>query len=176
MSILLAWLVFRPLAPTYAAIDLNQPANQSMAVKQTGPAVSGRPVRLVIPALSIDLPTDPGIYNANSDSWTLSGYHAQYALDSAPANNLGGETFIYGHNNPYVFWNMKFIHPGYQAMVITDNGHEFLYTYRTTNALGPNATGILDYLGPPVLTVQTCSGSFNQYRQMYYFDFTKVVK
>lgn len=175
MSILLAWLVFRPLAPTYAAIDLPSLSDQSVT-KPTVSAISGRPVRLVIPALSIDLPTDPGTYDPSSDSWTLSGYHAQYAISSAPANNVGGETFIYGHNNPYVFWNMKYIHPGYQAMIYTDNGHEFLYTYRATNALGPNATGILDYLGPPVLTVQTCSGSFNQYRQMYYFNFTKVIK
>lgn len=176
LSILLAWFIFRPLAPTYAQVDSTKPAVQPAHRASKIPVISGTPTRLVIPAVSIDLPTDPGTYDRASDSWSLSGYHAQYALSSALANDQSGETFIYGHNNPYVFWNLKYMHSGYQAMIYTSNGHEFLYTYTGTDALAPNDLSVLNYQGPPILTVQTCSGTFNQWRQMYHFDFDKVLR
>src|SRR5580765_4459047 len=66
------------------------------------PRISGKPVRIVISSVQIDLTVDEGSYNPADDSWSLSGYHAQYATTSAPANDRDGGTFIYGHNNKFV--------------------------------------------------------------------------
>src|SRR6185437_14404170 len=61
----------RPIAKNALLASAVQPAPQSHII-------SGMPVRLVIPASGIDLPVDPGYYDAAQASWTLSGYRAQY--------------------------------------------------------------------------------------------------
>lgn len=143
-------------------------------------AVSGIPDRITIPSAykNIDLSVVPGVYDPTTDSWTLNGYLAQFATVSAPANNIGGETFIYGHNNDYVFGALRHVTPsvGTKADVYTTNGHEFAYTFQKTWSVGPYDVTTLDYQGPPVLLIQTCTGSLNQYRTMYLFTFEKVVK
>jgi sortase (surface protein transpeptidase) len=140
--------------------------------------ISGLPVRIVIPASGVDLPVDQGYYDAATDSWTLSGYHAQFAMISTLANNYSGETFIYGHNNNYVFGALRHVtpSPGATALLYTSNGHVFAYSFKSIQSLGPTDTGILDYSGPPVMVIQTCTGSLNEWRTMYTFDFTKVVQ
>lgn len=140
--------------------------------------VSGRPVRIVIPSEDVDLPLIPGTYDRADDSWTLSGYEAQFATSSAPANNVGGETFIYGHNNDYVFGALRHVTPavGSEALVYTANHHIFAYTFRKTWSVGPYDVTTIDYQGAPVLLIQTCTGSLNELRTMYLFDFKKVVQ
>lgn len=144
----------------------------------TIPLVSGTPVRITIPSRYVDLPVIPGTYDKVTDSWTLSGYDAQFATASSPANNLGGETFIYGHNNDYVFGALRHAAPvpGAEALIYTSNGHEFAYTFEKTWSVGPYDVSTLDYQGPPVLLIQTCTGSFNELRTMYLFKFEKVVQ
>ena len=141
--------------------------------------ISGTPVRITIPSeWNLDLPVIPGVYDPSSDSWTLSGYKAQFATASEPANNVGGETFIYGHNNDYVFGALRHVTPtvGAEAFVYTNNGHEFAYTFQKTWSVGPYDVSTLNYQGPPVLLIQTCTGSFNELRTMYLFNFEKVVQ
>jgi sortase (surface protein transpeptidase) len=96
---------------------------------------------------------------------------------SAVANNTSGDTFIYGHNNDYVFGAFRHITPtpGATAFVYTANGHIFDYTFDSSLNLSPDDTSILTYQGPPVLTIQTCTGSVNEWRTMYRFNFDKVV-
>ncbi|HEY1835828.1 MAG TPA: sortase [Candidatus Saccharimonadales bacterium] len=140
--------------------------------------IAGRPVRIVIPSEDVDLPLIPGTYDRADDSWTLSGYEAQFATSSTPANNVGGETFIYGHNNDYVFGALRHVTPtaGAEALVYTNNHHIFAYKFQKTWSVGPYDVTTIDYQGPPVLLIQTCTGSFNQWRTMYLFDFKKVVQ
>jgi LPXTG-site transpeptidase (sortase) family protein len=140
--------------------------------------VSGEPNRITIPSRQLDLPVVPGTYDPSTDSWTLNGYLAQFATVSAPANNIGGETFIYGHNNDYVFGALRHVAPndGDEAFVYTTNGHEFAYTFQKTWSVGPYDVTTLDYQGPSVLLIQTCTGSLNQYRTMYLFNFEKVLQ
>lgn len=140
--------------------------------------VAGQPVRIVIPSESIDLPVIPGTYDRADDSWTLSGYEAQFATSSTPANNVGGETFIYGHNNDYVFGALRHVTPtvGSEALIYTGNHHVFAYTFQKTWSVGPYDVTTIDYQGVPVLLIQTCTGSFNEWRTMYLFDFKKVVQ
>lgn len=138
--------------------------------------ISGRPVRIVIPDSQVDLPIDPGYYDDTTGSWTLSGYRAQFAMMSTLANNLGGDTFIYGHNNNYVFGALRHHTPavGATAYVYTDNGHIFTYTFVSSSSYDPNDTSVLDYNGPSILTIQTCTGSLNEWRTMYRFIFNSV--
>lgn len=140
--------------------------------------IAGRPVRIVIPASNVDLPVDEGYYDSSSNSWTLSGYHAQFAMISTLANNVAGDTFIYGHNNNYVFGALRHVMPAVdaRALIYTDNGHIFVYKFQKSFSLAPSDTSVLSYSGPPIMTIQTCTGSINEWRTMYRFDFVKVLQ
>jgi LPXTG-site transpeptidase (sortase) family protein len=138
------------------------------------PLITGKPVRIVIPSQNIDLPVDEGFYNEENNSWTLSAYRAQFARLSNFANDAEGNTFIYGHNNKFVFGPIKNIQQSDQAVVYTDNNHTFYYEFENTYAVSPENTSILSYEGPPILTVQTCSGNWNEQRQMYTFKLIKA--
>lgn len=156
--------------PHYIKYDPQLPIVLTRAVVIT----AGTPVRIVVPRLNIDLPIDQGQYDEANQTWTLSGYRAQFAAASVVANNYQGNTFIYGHNNPYVFGKLKQIAPGDTMQLYTDNGYVFTYTYKSYADLQPNDGSVFQYSGPPVATVQTCAGAWNEIRRMYHFDFMEV--
>lgn len=148
-------------------------------IKAAPPAfipISGKPVRLVIPGSNIDLPIDEGFYNEADGSWTLSDFHLQYAMMTMPANNHSGNTFIYGHATEQVLGKIAEQPPavGSTAQVYTDNGHVFTYRFKSSRSLTPDDTSIFSYNGPPILTVQTCTGSVSEWRTMFTFSFEKV--
>lgn len=140
----------------------------------TQKVTTGKPIRLIVSSLSIDLPVDAGSYNEADQTWTLSEKHAHFALPSMNANNIRGNTLIYGHYNVYVFYKLKQIQPGGMAEVYTDNGHIFSYAFKTVEQLKPDDVTIFDYQSYPMLTLQTCSGSFYEYRQMFHFSLVSV--
>ena len=175
LTLAFGWYCIRPyhqIISVNVASRVTQPSS-SLAIK----TVSGQPVRLVIPASSIDIPLNPGAFNPSTDSWSLSGYYGQFDVDSSPANNSAGDTFIYGHNNDFVFGPLRHVTPasGALAYVYTNNGHIFQYSFSKTYSLGPTNTTVLVYSGPPTLTVQTCTGSLNEWRTMFIFNFDKVL-
>jgi hypothetical protein len=161
-------------------------AHASTEIIETPPApakpqfvlVSGRPVRIVISDSGIDLPVDEGYYNEADGTWTLSDTHAQFAMMSILANNLSGNTFIYGHGTDQVFAQLGTRPPtvGTTALVYTDNGHIFSYAFKQVRDLAPNDTSVLSYKGPSLLTVQTCTGVVSEWRSMFEFNFEKVVQ
>lgn len=131
--------------------------------------MAGLPNRIVLPDLGIDLKVLPGYYDPPTNSWTLSGYNAHFAMVTTAPNNHDGNTMIYGHNNMNVFGRIKPIQSGYKAIVYTENNYSFTYSYVSTVGLEPQDTSVFDYTGPPILTIQTCSGNWNEVRQMYTF-------
>lgn len=139
--------------------------------------VAGKPVRLIISGSGIDLPIDEGFYNEQDNSWTLSDIHAQYAMMTTVANNLSGNTFIYGHGTDAVLGALGAAAPvqGSTALIYTDNGHVLAYSYQDKKDFGPDDTSVFDYTGPSMLTIQTCTGSVSEWRSMYQFSFDKVV-
>ncbi len=139
-------------------------------------AITGKPQTLSIPSLKINLPVIDGVYNSTSGEWNLSLNKAHFALITTPPNDQAGNTLIYGHYRPEVFAYLHHIKPGAEAMIETDNGLRFTYIYKSSIAVEPTDTSIFTYQGPPKLTIQTCSGSFMQNRQMYSFDFVRVEK
>jgi len=142
-------------------------------VKQ--PLVTGFPVSISIPGsrpdLNINLGIIPGYYNKTSGTWTLSEDAAQFAVMSSQPNNISGNTFIYGHYRANVFAYLHLIQPGTIVTINTNNGYQFNYKYVTTYAVQPTDTNVLGYSGNPILTIQTCSGTFFQNRQMFIFSY-----
>jgi hypothetical protein len=147
------------------------------------PLIAGIPDRIVIPGSSydgtvVDLPIDPGYYDSATGTWTLSGLRAQYITFSSLANNTAGETYIYGHNNDYVFGALRHVTPvvGSTALIYTTNNHIFSYTFVSATSVAPSVTSVLSYKGPPIMIIQTCTGSFNEVRTLYRYNFQKVVQ
>lgn len=139
------------------------------------PLISGTPVRIEVPSVSIDLKVIPGYYYPKSQSWTLSLNDAQYGVMTAPANNRGGDTFIYAHYRKGVFLALPKIQTGATAVVTTDNGHSFTYTFRASQITTPQDTSLFTYKGKPILVLQTCTGVWFQNRQLFTFDLVKAV-
>lgn len=144
-------------------------------VKSTPAKVNlqGIPVRIVFPSQGVDLPVDKGYYDEAKQTWTLSGTHAQYAVMTAQANNSDGNTFIYGHNNKKVFGPLK-MKTGDIAIIMTENGHKFYYSFKTVSDVQPDDVSLFNYQGPPILTVQTCSGAWYQNRRLFVFDLLRA--
>jgi LPXTG-site transpeptidase (sortase) family protein len=174
ITLLFAFVAFKPVSATHNLASATNLPVELVEAEQQQQVISGKPVRVVIADVGIDLPVDEGRYNPADSSWSLSGYHAQYAMMTPLANDNQGNTFIYGHNNKYVFGPLKKINQGSIAKVYTDSGKVFYYWYQSTYAVAPDNTSVLDYQGPSILTIQTCSGSWNEQRQMYVFTFDKV--
>jgi len=145
--------------------------------KPTRQAITGTPVSMSLPSVWINnLSVIPGVYDAQTQEWTLTLDKAQFATITTKPNDLSGQTFIYGHYRPEVFAYLHHIVPGAEATVDTDNGYRFTYVFKTTFAVAPTDTSVFSYQGAPILTIQTCSGTWFQNRQMYQFDFEKVEK
>ncbi len=180
LTLLFAWYAFFPFMvpkrPVLAEENHKTLAAPPQPAAKQVIVTSGVPVRIVIPTLGIDLPVDPGRYNPTDNSWTLSGYHAQYAEMTALANNYGGNTFIYGHRNKYVFLYLYRLKTDDRVLVYTSNNHIFSYNFVSAETVAPDNTSILDYQGPPIMTIQTCTGNWNESRQMFKFDFAGVLQ
>lgn len=138
--------------------------------------ITGKPVRLVIPSLNMDLTVADGVYNAKTGAWTLSNDKVHYALPTKQPNNEAGNTLIYGHYRKEVFARLHNIAEGEKVVVETDNGYRFTYTFLRKEVVDPADTSVFNYDGAPQLTLQTCTGAFMQHRQLFFFSFDGVEK
>lgn len=148
---------------------IEQPAVKPYSAPKN--SVSGDPVNIDIPSLQIDVPVIDGQYDPSTHEWTLTGYKAQYLVDSARPNNIAGKTFIYGHYNYHVFAVLHNIKPGAALSLTTSNGYRFNYKFKSTFTTSPSNLSVLDNTRKPVLYVQTCSGIFFQHRQIFIFAY-----
>ena len=142
----------------------------------TTPAATGTPIQLAIPSLSLDLAVGVGSYSPQDASWTLDNTQAYYADVSLPINNSNGTTLIYGHAQSPVFGVLPRIEPGAEAIVHTNNGYVFRYTYVSVKEVVPTDTSIFTAAGPPTLVLQTCVGPWDAYRGLFSFQFTSLEK
>ena len=165
---------------TNAGTASASPLNSSQVwgpVKSTNgvPLVTGFPVSISIPgprpAADMNVGIIPGYYDSKSKTWTLTETDAQYAVMTPQPNNITGNTFIYGHYRPNVFAYMHLILPGTIATITTNNGYKFTYKFVETYAVNPGDSAVLANSNSPILTIQTCSGTFFQNRQMYIFTY-----
>ncbi|MBI4033894.1 sortase [Candidatus Saccharibacteria bacterium] len=139
------------------------------SLRQTGIAkIEGTPVRLLIPSLSIDLPVVPQSYSPVIKTWQVAPGLANYAAESALANNFKGETLLYGHNNRSVFGPVLKMKSGDVAYVYTDNGHIFKYSFESSRDIAPTRTDIFSEMAesPAGLRLVTCDGPNFEYRRV----------
>lgn len=162
-------LVYAQQAPQGTQTPVTLPADSEFPAS----TVRGVPTRINVPSLGIELDVLPGAYDKTTDSWTLSGYNAHFATATRPANNGGGNTFIYGHNNRDVFGPMKSIKEGAEARILTDVGSAFYYSLTSIKTVDPTDVSIFTYTGAPILTVQTCTGVWHEQRQLYTFKLVR---
>lgn len=152
------------------------PAAVATAPKAASPAtIQGEPERIDLPSLSLSLPVIDGVYSTRTRSWTLTNDKVQYATITPQPNNLEGNTFLYGHYRRGVFATLHTIKPGAKAIITTSNGHVFTYTFVSSRETNQSDDSVFTYNGPPILTIQTCSGLFFQNRQFFTFTLDKVV-
>jgi LPXTG-site transpeptidase (sortase) family protein len=147
---------------------ISQPAVPAKAT------VSGTPSHISIPAVGIDLDVEPGYYDKTSQTWTLSLTQAMYATITPEANNAAGNTFIYGHNRTQVFYKLLKVQPGENATVTTSNHHRFVYKMVSRRDTKPTDSSLFNYQGPPILTLQTCSGFWYQNRSLFVFKLVEA--
>jgi sortase (surface protein transpeptidase) len=141
------------------------------------PVISGHPVSISFPSVDItDVPVVDGYFDTKKQDWTLGLHTAQWGTMTPQPNDTAGNTYIYGHYRPEVFAYLHVIKPGAEAIVTTDNGYKFIYTFDSSINVDPTDVSLFNYQGPPILTVQTCSGSWFQNRQLFKFTFTRVEK
>jgi len=154
--------------PFTSVVHPGAPADKPVVAK------SGKPVHLTITSVGVDLTVIDGVYDAKSQTWTLTKDKAQYAMVTPLANNTEGNTFIYGHNRVGVLHTLNRIKTGDEAVVKTDNGLTFTYKFVSAYETNPNDDTLFHYQGPPILTIQTCSGLWFQNRQLFTFDLESV--
>lgn len=157
------------------------PVNSAMVFAETPPppppervVIAAKPVRIVSERIGLDLPVSDGVYDPVKQTWTLSDNHAHFATLSAVPNDFQGNTLIYGHNYDWVFGILEYLRPGDTLQLYGEDGRVFQYVYQDTQKLTPEDNSVFRYDGVPSVTVQTCSGRFNESRQMYNFILEKV--
>jgi LPXTG-site transpeptidase (sortase) family protein len=151
------------------------PSTQQTASQLKKPTISGAPAHIDIPGVGISDDIEPGYYNKASQAWTLSLTKAEYATVTPQPNNGNGNTFIYGHNRWAVFYKLLNVQPGDEAIVTTTNNHKFVYKMVSRRDTKPTDTSLFSYQGPPILTLQTCSGLWYQNRTLFVFNLVQVV-
>lgn len=144
------------------------------ATKQT--KLQGIPNRILIPSLKIDLPVVPQNYSPEIKSWPVATDLANYAAETAPANNVKGQTLIYGHDTSGVFGHLIDMPPGTIVYVYTDNGHVFQYSFRDSRDVSPRQVDIVEDMAkaPAGLNLITCTGDSFQYRRVMDFRLVKA--
>lgn len=159
---------------TQAASNNHVPTVTKPTVVEASKTITGKPVRLLVPSLGMDLSVVDGMYDTNTGQWTLSLDKVHYALMTVQPNDKQGNTLIYGHYRPEVFAYLHTIQKGALVKIKTENNHTFTYKFTGSKVVNPTDTSVLSYEGKPMLTLQTCTGAFMQNRQLFSFDLVDV--
>lgn len=135
------------------------------------PDETSLPTHINISSVGISLDIEPGYFDRNSKEWTSSETKAVFAMITVVPNTKTGNTYIYAHNNLNLFAKLNNANLGDKAEVTNENGNIFTYKLAKIIDVTPEDLSYLDYRGEPILTLQTCSGLWDQYRRLFIFDF-----
>lgn len=175
LSMLMFTLITRPAPPTIhlAANEYAIHAEPKLAVRPRA-AIQGQPVHLSVPSVGIELPVKTGSYSVDTASWTIDHSAAFHADISLPVNENNGTTLLYAHAQSGLFDKLPRLAPGATAIIESDSGHTFTYTYTSMTQTVPTDTSVFQSSGPPLLVLQTCAGEWSQYRDLYAFRLAGV--
>ena len=158
---------------TTTPVALQEQAKQTAAAASR--TISGQPNRIVAEHLGVDLVVKPGVYDKNTQTWTLDTTSAFYATVSAKPGTEAGTTFIYAHNRKSAFGPLASIRQGDQVVLYLEEGEKLVYEYARDVKVTPEATAIMyeksDY---PQLVLMTCDGLFSEARRVMYFTLKDV--
>lgn len=154
---------------TSYAQPVSQPVS-SQEIAQTIPVDVALPIHLSVPSSGVSVDIDPGYYSPDTQTWTISDTKAYFAVGTATPNTVGGNTYIYGHNRGNIFYRLNKALPGAEAVVTTSDNKKFTYILTTVRDVQPSDMALLNYQGEPILTLQTCSGLWDQYRRLFIFN------
>ena len=176
--VIVALILNASVAVMFRVVTLPPPvmAIHAIPIPVTRPVRYGTPVHLWVPSLGLSLRVSTGTYDAATASWTVGNGKAYYADQTVPANDTSGTTLIYGHARANVFANLPSIKPGATAIVATDTGYTFTYTYSSMGEVAPSDTSVLTNDGSPTLVLQTCIGDWSAYRGLFSFTLSGVAK
>ena len=175
-----AGLIFGGIGVISSWLNARHYKVQAQGLKNTkpivtsAPLITGTPTHISIPNVNIDLPVIPGYYYPKDKSWTLTLDNAQWGTMTSKPNNKEGETYIYAHYRVHVFYTLPKVKSGDLATVTTGNGHIFTYKFINSTVTVPEDTSLFTYKGKPILVLQTCTGAWYQYRQLFVFDLVQV--
>lgn len=163
--------------PTVISPARSQLASDSNSVDGGSPEKSiqritdGTPQHISVPDLSIDVNLSPGNYDPVTSQWGISDSSAFFASVTDYANlEIGNNLFIYGHNSRRIFGNLLYIRPDTKVFVTTEEGETIEFSFLESMVVDPTESNIFDYNGNPRLIIQTCTGAFNQQRQIIYLE------
>jgi LPXTG-site transpeptidase (sortase) family protein len=134
---------------------------------------NAQPTHISVSRIGLSVDVEPGYYDDSQQAWTVSDTKAQFATTTSEPNEIGGNTFIYGHNREGIFGSLHNAQIGDEAIVTTTDK---TYTYRLVSSkdVKPTDASLFNYKGKPILTLQTCSGAWDQYRRLFVFNLEKV--
>ncbi|MFC1649503.1 sortase [Patescibacteria group bacterium] len=140
----------------------------------TSQNLTGKPERVHVPSVNINVEVGVGNYNQDNETWNVSENIANFATITDLPNTTGGNTVIYGHNSSNIFKHLDDINIDDKAVLYTDNGHVFEYRLAEIVELDPTDVSILEPTEHPRLTLLTCKGLLNEKRVALSFIFEKV--
>ncbi|MEO5950353.1 MAG: sortase [Candidatus Saccharimonadales bacterium] len=158
------------MSSTVAAVSTSTVSTK----KSTDETSAQEPVHISVPNTGLSVNIQPGYYNEKDGSWTLSKTEAQFAVISNEPNTVSGNTYIYGHNTSEVFAKLQDVKTGDKAIVSTADGKQYTYVLVSTKEVSPTDVDQFSYKGKPILTLQTCSGLWDQYRKLFVFNLESV--
>lgn len=158
--------------PSIQANNLNTPSTSNVEKAQL---YIGKPVTIYIPKLNHSVEVADGTYNIQDQTWSLGYSTAHYALITPQINTLTGNTFIYGHNTSRIFGDLTNLNEGEEVQITTDKGDMFSYKLVDFHEVLPSNTEALKSSLEPKLTIQTCTGNWDEKRGMFTFELVKVV-
>lgn len=129
------------------------------------------PIHLDIDSIDLSIDVVPGYYNQSRQSWTVSDDKANFATISSVPNPRYGNTYIYGHNRTSIFSSLVRLSEGDEAVVISSDEKKFIYKLETIKDVSQYDTSYLENSDRSILTLQTCSGFWDQYRTLYVFNY-----
>lgn len=154
-------------------VTLSKSAEAKSKIKTASQVIkTALPTHIDVPATGVSVDIEPGYYNFSDNTWTISNVKANFATITSVPNSESGNTYIYGHNKVEVFAKLNNAKIGDEAKVINSEGKTFVYKLVQIKDVKPDDLSLLlEYQGKPILTLQTCSGFFDQYRRLFIFDY-----
>lgn len=163
-----SFLEHEPKRPNLYAMSIEHPA------PETPELVSEQPLSLKVPKLKMDLVVKEGKYDAGRASWTIDNKAAFYATITPKPNNLNGNTLIYGHNSHQIFGNLNQLEKDDLVYVEATNQKTFVYKLEAVKDVEPTDLSLFEYRGNPILTIQTCAGTWYEKRRLFTFSLVEV--